>query len=162
MATYDLHCSTDKWWMKILWIDSLELSKKVPFRMENFALLHSLPLTVGVQIQYIVLYCFIWHIPQPHNEHCWDAERIPTPVRNRINSCSFSRSHKRCTSSKDASSVDTLKMAFQFPEHLWFLLMEASYIAHFVRLWFLQVVLRFGWTKNIWYTSETDFLLSLV
>ena len=57
-------CSTDKLWMKKLWIDSLELSKKVPFCMENFALLHSLnlPLTVGVQIQHIVLYCFIWRI----------------------------------------------------------------------------------------------------
>ena len=62
-------------------ISYLEWSKNVPFLTENLWLLHFIPLTLLVQIQYHTFPCFIFRIMPPQFTHCCETLSSPKSVR---------------------------------------------------------------------------------
>ena len=83
----------------------VELSKNVPRRTENLALLHFFPFTLLVHIQYHVLACFEWRILFPHNRHCCEDGSNPSSVRKFNISHSLFGSHNSSKSVNDILSV---------------------------------------------------------
>ena len=86
-------------------MDSFELSKKVPRLTENLALLHFLPLTLLVQIQYQVVACFVCRIQFPQSKHCCAGAINPKSVRNVSSSGSFDGSQRFSNTVNDIDSV---------------------------------------------------------